>query len=164
MIVDVGNTAPNFRLPIDGGAELELSSLKGGKVVLYFYPKDSTPGCTLEAQDFRDNIKNFKNAGATIVGVSKDSVKRHNNFKAKHDLPFTLVADTEGEACRAYGVWVEKMNYGRKYMGIERSTFLIDEKGIISKVWRKVRVKGHAQAVLEVFQNNKGNPKDAEET
>ena len=164
MIVDVGNTAPNFKLPTDGGGKLELSSLKGGKVVLYFYPKDSTPGCTLEAQDFRDNIKNFKNAGATIVGVSKDSVKRHDNFKAKHNLPFALVADTEGEICQAFGVWVEKMNYGRKYMGIERSTFLIDEKGIISNVWRKVRVKGHAQAVLEVFQNNKGNPKDAEET
>ena len=151
MSVGVGNTAPNFKLPIDGGGELELSSLRGEKVVLYFYPKDSTPGCTLEAQDFRDNIKNFKNAGATIVGVSKDSVKRHDNFKAKHDLPFALVADTEGEACQAFGVWVEKMNYGRKYMGIERSTFLIDENGIISKVWRKVRVKGHAQAILEVL-------------
>ena len=158
MSVGVGNTAPNFKLTIDGGGELELSSLRGEKVVLYFYPKDSTPGCTLEAQDFRDNIKNFKNAGATIVGVSKDSVKRHDNFKAKHDLPFALVADTEGEACQAFGVWVEKMNYGRKYMGIERSTFLIDEKSIISKVWRKVRVKGHAQAILEVLQNNKGNP------
>ena len=149
MSIGVGAKAPNFKLPTDGEGELELSSLKGGKVVLYFYPKDSTPGCTTEAQGFRDNIKAFEKAGATIIGVSKDSVKRHDNFKAKHDLPFALVADTEGEACEAFGVWVEKMNYGRKYMGIERSTFLIDEKGKVSQVWRKVRVKGHAEAVLE---------------
>ena len=119
MSIDVGAKAPNFQLPTDGGGALELSSLKGGKVVLYFYPKDSTPGCTTEAQGFRDNIKAFEKAGAPIIGVSKDSVKRHDNFKAKHDLPFALVADTEGEACEAFGVWVEKMNYGRKYMGIE---------------------------------------------
>jgi len=153
MSVDVGAKAPNFKLPTDGGGELELSSLKGGKVVLYFYPKDSTPGCTTEAQGFRDNIKAFAKAGTTIVGVSKDSVKRHDNFKAKHELPFALVADTEGEACEAFGVWVEKMNYGRKYMGIERSTFLIDEKGKVSHVWRKVRVKGHVEAVLEAVQS-----------
>ncbi|MED5574812.1 MAG: peroxiredoxin, partial [Pseudomonadota bacterium] len=126
---------------------------KGGKVVLYFYPKDSTPGCTTEAHGFRDNIKAFEKAGATIIGVSKDSVKRHDNFKAKHDLPFALVGDTEGEACEAFCVWVEKMNYGRKYMGIERSTFLIDEKGKVSQVWRKVRVKGHVEAVLEAVQS-----------
>ena len=106
----------------------------------------------MEAQEFRDNIKNFENAGTNIVGVSKDSIKRHDNFKAKHNLPFSLVADTEGEACQAFGVWVEKMNYGRKYMGIERSTFLIDEEGIIINVWRKVRVKGHVHAVLEAAQ------------
>ena len=153
MSIGVGAKAPNFKLPTDGGGELELSSLKGGKVVLYFYPKDSTPGCTTEAQGFRDNIKAFEKAGATIIGVSKDSVKRHDNFKAKHDLPFALVADTEGEACEAFGVWVEKMNYGRKYMGIERSTFLIDEKGKVSQVWRNVRVKGHVEAVLEAVQS-----------
>ena len=153
MSIGVGAKAPNFQLPTDGGGELELSSLKGGKVVLYFYPKDSTPGCTTEAQGFRDNIKAFEKAGATIIGVSKDSVKRHDNFKAKHDLPFALVADTEGEACEAFGVWVEKMNYGRKYMGIERSTFLIDEKGKVLQVWRKVRVKGHVEAVLEAVQS-----------
>ena len=152
MSLDVGTIAPNFILPIDGGGELELASLKGRKVVLYFYPKDSTPGCTLEAQEFRDNIKNFENAGTNIVGVSKDSIKRHDNFKAKHNLPFSLVADTEGEACQAFGVWVEKMNYGRKYMGIERSTFLIDEEGIIINVWRKVRVKGHCHVVLDAAQ------------
>ncbi len=153
MSIGVGAKAPHFQLPTDGGGELELSSLKGGKVVLYFYPKDSTQGCTTEAQGFRDNIKAFEKAGATIIGVSKDSVKRHDNFKAKHDLPFALVADTEGEACEAFGVWVEKMNYGRKYMGIERSTFLIDEKGKVSKIWRKVRVKGHVEAVLEAVQS-----------
>ena len=152
MSIDVGAKAPNFKLPTDGGGELELSSLKGGKVVLYFYPKDSTPGCTTEAHGFRDNIKAFEKAGATIIGVSKDSVKRHDNFKAKHDLPFLLVADTEGEACEAFGVWVEKMNYGRKYMGIERSTFLIDEKGKVRQIWRKVRVRGHVEAVLEAVQ------------
>ena len=153
MSIDVGAKAPNFKLPTDCGGELELSSLKGGKVVLYFYPKDSTPGCTTEAQGFRDNIKAFEKAGATIVGVSKDSIKRHDNFKANHDLPFALVGDTEGEACEAFGVWVEKMNYGRKYMGIERSTFLIDENGKVSQVWRKVRVKGHVEAVLEAVQS-----------
>ena len=153
MSIGVGAKAPNFKLPTDGGGELELSSLKGGKVVVYFYPKDSTPGCTTEAQGFRDNIKAFEKAGATIIGVSKDSVKRHDNFKAKHDLPFALVADTEGEACEAFGVWAEKMNYGRKYMGIERSTFLIDEKGTVSQVWHKVRVKGHVEAVLEAVQS-----------
>ena len=153
MSIGVGAKAPNFKLPTDGGGELELSSLKGGKVVLYFYPKDSTPGCTTEAQGFREKFKAFEKAGATIIGISKDSVKRHDNFKANHDLPFALVADTEGEACEAFGVWVEKMNYGRKYMGIERSTFLIDEKGKVSQVWRKVRGKGHVEAVLEAVQS-----------
>ena len=152
MILNVGDKAPAFLLPTDGGGMLSLKDIKDKMVVLYFYPKDMTPGCTTEAQDFRDYVEEFKKAGAIVVGASKDSVKRHDNFKAKHNLPFALVADTEGEACQAFGVWVEKMNYGRKYMGIERSTFLIDEKGIISKVWRKIRVKGHAQAVLEATQ------------
>ena len=149
MSIDVGDQAPDFTLPTDGGGELKLSSLRGKKVVLYFYPKDSTPGCTTEAENFRDTIGEFSKAGTDIVGVSKDSVKRHDNFKAKYDLPFALVSDTDGEACEAYGVWVEKKNYGRTYMGIERSTFLIDEKGKIANVWRKVRVKGHVDAVLE---------------
>jgi thioredoxin-dependent peroxiredoxin len=149
MSVDVGDTAPDFDLPTDGGGSLKLSSLRGKKVVLYFYPKDSTPGCTTEAEGFRDTLGEFAKTGTEIVGVSKDSVKRHDNFKAKYDLLFPLISDTDGTACEAYGVWVEKMNYGRKYMGIERSTFLIDEKGKIAHAWRKVRVKGHVDAVLE---------------
>lgn len=149
MSVDVGDTAPDFDLPTDGGGSLKLSSLRGKKVVLYFYPKDSTPGCTTEAEGFRDTLGEFAKTETEIVGVSKDSVKRHDNFKAKYDLPFPLISDTDGAACEAYGVWVEKMNCGRKYMGIERSTFLIDENGKIARAWRKVRVKGHVDAVLE---------------
>ena len=121
---------------------------KGKKVVLYFYPKDDTPGCTTEAKDFTANAKAFEKAGAVIIGVSKDSVKRHDNFKAKYDLSVILASDEDGKVLEDYGVWVEKMNYGRKYMGIERSTFLIDDKGKIRKVWRKVKVKGHAADVL----------------
>ena len=153
MSVDVGDEAPDFTLPTDGAGELKLSSLRGQKVVLYFYPKDATPGCTTEAENFRDALGKFSKAETKIVGVSKDSVKRHDNFKAKYDLPFQLVSDTDGEACEAYGVWVEKKNYGRTYMGIERSTFLIDEKGKIANVWRKVRVKGHVDNVLETARS-----------
>jgi peroxiredoxin Q/BCP len=149
---DTGDKAPNFSAPTDNGGELKLSQLRGRKVILYFYPKDSTPGCTTEACGFRDALADFSNIDAEIVGVSRDSVKRHNNFKAKYDLPFALVSDEDGKICEAYGVWVEKMNYGRKYMGIERSTFLIDEKGKIAQVWRKIRVKGHVDAVLEAAQ------------
>ena len=149
MSVDVGDKAPEFTLPTDGKGELTLLSLRGKKVVLYFYPKDSTPGCTTEAENFRDAINDFAKARTEVVGVSKDSVKRHDNFKVKYDLNFSLVSDTNGETCEAYGVWVEKQNYGRTYMGIERSTFLIDEQGKIAAIWRKVRVKGHVDAVLE---------------
>ena len=153
MSVEIGDNAPDFTLLTDGGGELKLSSLRGKKVVLYFYPKDATPGCTTEAENFRDALGEFSKAETMIVGVSKDSVKRHDNFKAKYDLPFQLVSDTDGEACEAYGVWVEKKNYGRTYMGIERSTFLIDEKGKIANVWRKVRVKGHVDNVLETARS-----------
>ncbi len=149
---DTGDKAPDFSAPTDNGGELKLSKLRGRKVILYFYPKDSTPGCTTEACGFRDALPDFSKIDAEIVGVSRDSVKRHNNFKAKYDLPFALVSDEDGKICEAYGVWVEKMNYARKYMGIERSTFLIDEKGKIAQVWRKVRVKGHVDAVLEAAQ------------
>ena len=152
MTVTVGDKAPGFELPTDGGGELRLEDLKGKKVVLYFYPKDLTPGCTTEAQDFRDRIQDFEGLDTVVVGVSKDSVKRHDNFKAKHGLPFALVADTEGELCEAYGVWVEKKLYGRTYMGIERATFLIDEKGQVREAWRKVKVKGHADAVLDAVK------------
>lgn len=153
MSFTVGDTAPKFDLPTDGDGCLKLSDLKGKVVVLYFYPKDSTPGCTTEGNDFSALHKDFEKAGAVIVGASKDSVKRHDNFKAKQGFPFTLVSDEEGTLCEAYGVWVLKKNYGREYMGIERATFLIDAKGKIAQVWRKVRVKGHAQEVLEAVQS-----------
>lgn len=152
MTLSIGDKAPDFNLPTDGGGTLKLSSLKGKKVVLYFYPKDSTPGCTTEAQDFRDRIKAFEKSGTVIVGASKDSVKRHDNFKAKQSIPFTLVSDEEGTLCDAYEVWVKKKLYGREYMGIERATYLIDGKGVIREIWRKVKVKGHAEAVLEAVK------------
>jgi peroxiredoxin Q/BCP len=147
-----GDKAPGFDLPTDGGGNLTLAGLEGGKVVLYFYPKDSTPGCTTEAGDFRDRIKDFEKSGAVVVGASKDSVKRHDNFKAKQAIPFALLSDEEGTLCDAYGVWVQKKLYGREYMGIERATFLIDENGVIREIWRKVKVKGHAEQVLEAVK------------
>jgi len=149
MTVDAGDKAPDFTLPTDGGDELSLSTLKGRKVVLYFYPKDDTSGCTKEAIGFRDLLGDFEKAGAAIVGVSRDGVAKHDKFKAKYELNFPLVADVEGKACEAYGVWVEKSMYGRKYMGIERSTFLIGEDGKIARAWRKVKVPGHTEEVLE---------------
>jgi peroxiredoxin Q/BCP len=148
MSIDAGDKAPAFTLPTDGGGTVSLAKLKGKKVILYFYPKDDTPGCTKEACSFRDNLPKFTKADAVVIGVSKDSVKRHDNFKAKYKLPFTLAADEDGTVCEAYGVWVEKSLYGRKYMGIERATFLIDEKGVVRQVWHKVKVDGHAEEVL----------------
>ena len=151
MTLSPGDKAPAFDLPTDGGGQLSLASLKGKKVVLYFYPKDSTPGCTTEGNDFAALHDQFTKAGAVVVGASKDSVKRHDNFKAKQGFPFTLVSDEDGVLCEAYGVWVLKKLYGREYMGIERATFLIDEKGKIAEIWHKVKVKGHAQAVFEAL-------------
>ena len=148
MTLSIGDKAPDFTLPADGGGMLALKDLKGKKVVLYFYPKDDTPGCTTEAQGFRDAIKAFEKEGAVIVGASKDTVARHDKFKAKYDLPFHLVSDEDGTLCESYGVWVEKNMYGRKYMGIQRATFLIDEKGVIRNIWPKVKVKEHADEVL----------------
>lgn len=148
MSLNVGDKAPDFNLPTDGGGTLALKDLKGKKVVLYFYPKDDTPGCTTEAQAFRDAVKDFEKAGAVIVGASRDSVARHDKFKTKYDLPFQLVSDEDGTLCESYGVWVEKNMYGRKYMGIQRATFLIDEKGVIRHIWPKVKVKEHADDVL----------------
>ena len=153
MSVTIGDKAPAFDLPTDGGGQMKLSDLKGKTVVLYFYPKDSTPGCTTEGNDFTELHGEFEKAGAVILGASKDSVKRHDNFKAKQGFPFTLLSDEDGVLCEAYGVWVLKKNYGREYMGIERSTFVIDANGKIAHEWRKVRVKGHAQAVLEAVQS-----------
>ena len=149
MTLDIGDKAPDFSLPTDGGGTASLKALMGRKLVLYFYPKDATPGCTTEACGFRDALPDFSKTGAEIIGVSKDSVARHDKFKAKYDLPFTLVADEDGTLCEAYGVWQEKKNYGKTYMGIVRSTFLIDEKGVIAAVWRNLRVKGHVEKVLE---------------
>lgn len=149
MTLNIGDAAPAFDLPTDGGGQLNLLDLKGKKVVLYFYPKDSTPGCTTEGQDFRDLHSQFIDANTVVVGASKDTVKRHDNFKAKYGFPFPLVSDEDGVLCEAYGVWVLKKNYGKEYMGIERTTFLIDENGIIAEIWRKVRVKEHAHKVLE---------------
>jgi peroxiredoxin Q/BCP len=148
-MIDVGDKAPAFNGVTDGGGGLSLKDLKGKKVVLYFYPKDATPGCTTEAQGFRDALDDFAKLGAGIVGVSKDSVKRHDNFKAKHELPFALISDEDGAICEAYDVWQEKKNYGKTYMGIVRTTFLIDEKGKVAEVWRNLRVKGHVDKVLE---------------
>ncbi|MCF8481410.1 MAG: thioredoxin-dependent thiol peroxidase [Rhodospirillum sp.] len=148
-LLDVGDTAPAFTLPTDGDGTFSLSFPRDKAVALYFYPKDSTPGCTTEAQDFRDMKDDFATLEVEVVGVSKDSVKSHDTFKAKQELNFTLISDAEGTCCEAYGVWVMKKNYGREYMGIERATFLIGKDGKIVQIWRKVRVKGHVEAVLE---------------
>ena len=149
MTIKLGDTAPDFTLATDGGGEIVLSDLRGNKVILYFYPKDLTPGCTKESCDFRDALPDFKRIDAAIIGISRDSVDRHDRFKAKYELNFPLAADEEGAVCKAYGVWVEKSMCGRKYMGIERSTFLIDGEGVVRQLWRKVKVKGHAQDVLQ---------------
>lgn len=145
---DTGDKAPAFSLPTDGGGKVSLKDFAGKPLVLYFYPKDDTSGCTREAQDFSAASKAFAKAGAAIVGVSKDSVARHDAFKKKYALGLTLASDEDGAVVERYGVWVEKSMYGRKYMGIERSTFLIDGKGVIRSVWRKVKVPGHVDAVL----------------
>jgi len=147
--LDAGAKAPAFTLPTDGGGKISLKNLLGKKIVLYFYPKDDTSGCTREAVEFSVAENSFKKAGAVVIGVSKDSIARHDKFKEKHDLAITLGSDEQGKTLEKYGVWVEKTLYGRKYMGIERSTFLIDAKGVVRKVWRKVKVPGHVNEVLE---------------
>lgn len=150
---EIGKKAPDFKLVDDGGETLQLSRLKGAPVVLYFYPKDDTLGCTREAQDFTTLARDFRKAGATVVGVSPDSPESHVKFKKKHGLDVQLVADVEKKAANAYGVWVEKSMYGRKYMGVERSTFLIGKDGKIKEIWRKVKVPGHAEAVLKAVKD-----------
>ncbi len=147
--LDAGCQAPDFTLPIQDGTTLTLSSLQGKPVIVYFYPKDNTPGCTTEALDFTALKPEFDQLGATVIGISPDSTKKHQNFIDKHQLAIPLVADIDKQAIEAFGVWVEKKNYGRTYMGVERSTFLIDGEGKLIKIWRKVRVKNHAQEVLE---------------
>lgn len=147
-----GDPAPEFDLPTDGGETLSLKSLAGRKVVLYFYPKDNTPGCTKEAIGFSERSADFDSAGAVVIGASKDSAGKHDRFIAKHDLKVRLLSDVEGRLCEDYGVWVEKSMYGRKYMGIERATFLIDPGGVVQRVWRKVKVTGHVDQVLEAVR------------
>lgn len=147
-MIDVGHTAPDFTLPRDGGQTVTLSALRPGKVVLYFYPKDATPGCTLEAQDFSALSAEFAAAGTTVIGISKDSVASHDKFCKKHALAVILASDEAGQTCEDYGVWKEKSMYGKTYMGIERTTVLIDGQGRVAQVWPKVSVKGHAEAVL----------------
>lgn len=147
-MLDIGDAAPDFSLPTDTGETLTLKDFKGRKLVLYFYPKDDTPGCTKQAIGFSADREAFDAAGAAILGVSRDTAEKHGKFRAKHDLSIDLGADTEGAVTEAYGVWVEKKMYGKTYMGIERSTFLIDEKGKIAAIWRKVKVPGHIEAVL----------------
>jgi peroxiredoxin Q/BCP len=148
MSVELGDKAPDFTLPTDGAGSVTLSKLNGKKVVLYFYPKDDTSGCTAEACGFRDSFPDYGGTGAVVIGISKDSVASHDKFKKKHGLPFILASDTGGDVCEKYGVWVEKSMYGRKYMGIERATFLIDGAGTVRGAWRKVRVPGHVAEVL----------------
>jgi thioredoxin-dependent peroxiredoxin len=150
-----GDKAPAFTLPTDGGDTIRLSKLKGTLVVLYFYPKDDTPGCTLEALNFSAQAKAFAKAGAVVVGVSRDSPEKHHRFKAKHGLNLILASDESGETLESYGVWKEKSLYGRKFMGIERSTFLLGKDGRIVKIWRKVKVADHAEAVLTEVNNVK---------
>jgi peroxiredoxin Q/BCP len=150
--LSIGNQAPDFDLPCSGGGRLRLSHLKGKAIVLFFYPEDGSPSCTKEAQDFAALAGDFAKAGAVLVGLSTDSVPRHDKFKAKHGLPMDLVSDEDHAVADAYGLWVEKQMYGRKYMGLERATLLLDVDGRVAAVWRKVKVKDHAAAVLEAVR------------
>lgn len=151
-MVSVGDAAPDFSSPGDGGATVTLSALRGKSVALYFYPKDDTSGCTREALDFTALSDAFAAAGAVVIGMSKDSVASHDRFKSKHGLGVLLASDADGDVAERYGVWVQKSMYGRTYMGLERATFLIDREGRIARIWRKVKVPGHAEAVLEAVR------------
>ncbi|MGO9923085.1 MAG: thioredoxin-dependent thiol peroxidase [Isosphaeraceae bacterium] len=150
-MIEPGKPAPDFTLTDQSGNNVILSKLKGSPVVLYFYPKDDTPGCTKEACGFRDAIADYKRAGTTILGVSPDSSESHAKFARKFELPFALLADTDRKVCEAYGVWKEKSMYGKKYMGVERTTFVIDAKGIVRSVFPRVKVDGHVAAVLKAI-------------
>ncbi|MDP1500328.1 thioredoxin-dependent thiol peroxidase [Bacillus velezensis] len=153
MTIEIGQTAPDMKLVNDSGEEVALTDFKGKYVVLYFYPKDMTPGCTTEACDFRDQHESFAGLDAVIIGVSPDSRDKHEKFKKKHDLPFQLLVDDEHKLAEAFDVWKLKKNFGKEYMGIERSTFLLDKEGRLVKEWRKVKVKDHvAEALRELEQ------------
>lgn len=151
MAATLGELAPDFTLPADRGGEIVLSALRGRPVVVYFYPKDDTSGCTKEAQAFTELLPEFEKRGAVVIGISPDSVKAHEKFRAKYDLGVELASDPEKTALAAWGVWVEKSMYGRSYMGVERSTFLVAADGRIAALWRKVKVPGHAAAVLKAL-------------
>jgi len=149
----LNNVVADFSCPATGGKTIQLKSLRGKKIVLYFYPKDSTPGCTTEGQDFRNLHAKFRRAGAVILGVSRDSLASHEKFKEKLKLPFDLLSDPDEKLCRQFDVIREKSLYGRKFLGVERSTFLLDERGKLREEWRKVKVNGHAEQVLESVKN-----------
>ena len=153
---DISDTAPDFTLPRDGGGEVSLSELRGSVVVLFFYPRDDTPGCTKESIGFSEHLQAFADAGAQVYGISRDTVAKHDKFVAKHGLTVPLLSDADGSVCEDYGVWVEKNMYGKKSMGIERSTFLIDADGKIARVWRKVKVDGHVDEVLDAVRELAG--------
>ncbi len=153
MTLEIGKPAPDFTLPANAEQTITLSKLAGKNIVVYFYPKDDTPGCTTEAKDFTALMSEFEKENTVIIGVSKDTASKHDKFIAKHGLAVVLASDEDGKTIEDYGVWVEKNMYGRKYMGIERSTYLIDSKGIIQNIWRKVRVKGHVDTVLEAVKS-----------
>ena len=148
MKVTIGKAVPDFEVPATGDKSIKLSALKGKNIVLYFYPKDNTPGCTREGQDFRDNLGKFKRQNTLVFGVSRDSLKSHENFKEKQCFPFELLSDTDEKLCKLFDVIKQKNMYGKKVMGIERSTFLIDEQGVLRQEWRKVKVDGHVEEVL----------------
>lgn len=154
MTIEKGQLAPDFELPASDGKLVKLSDYRGKHVVLYFYPKDMTPGCTTEACDFRDQHKNFEELDAVVLGVSPDPVSRHEKFIEKYCLPFTLLADEEHEVAEQYGVWKLKKNFGKEYMGIERSTFIIDKDGKVARVWDKVKVSGHVEEALQFIKEN----------
>ncbi|MFT6077337.1 MAG: peroxiredoxin Q/BCP [Myxococcota bacterium] len=156
MSVQIGKIAPSFSAICDDGSNIDLSELRGKNVVLYFYPKDDTPGCTIEAQDFTKNIEKFVALNTVILGVSRDSVKRHYNFIQKYNLAFNLISDEDSEVCSVYGVLKEKSTFGKKYIGIDRSTFIIDKKGDVVAVWNSVKVNGHVDEVLSTLQKLEG--------
>ena len=155
-MTDEGSPLPDFSLPTDDGGTLTRTNLLGKTTVLYFYPKDDTPGCTTEAKAFTDALEDFSRAGVAVVGVSPDDTASHCKFKAKHGLGFTLASDIDKTLARALGVWVEKSMYGKKYMGVDRSTFLVDREGVVRKAWRKVKVAGHAAQVLDAARKLAG--------
>jgi len=151
MSLNIGDKAPNFEIEIDGN-KIKPAASNGKKIVLYFYPRDNTPGCTKQACAFRDNIEKFQDNDVIIIGVSKDSEKSHEKFITKQELNFPLISDPETKLCQDYGIWVEKSMYGRKYMGIERTTFVIDEKGKIENIWKKVKVKNHIEEIIDFLK------------